>query len=100
MSIEARNEVPAVDLDGAGVVAIPCGGSTHRGRPTGDALDLDDHDVGAELTLLALGSEVPPCLLYLAVWQQAIAKSWTGQCRDLLLTLSDGSEYPVRFRLR
>lgn len=28
------------------------------------------------------------------------AKSWTGQCRDLLLTLSDGSEYAVRFRLR
>ncbi|HAS12149.1 MAG TPA: hypothetical protein DCS55_16780 [Acidimicrobiaceae bacterium] len=28
------------------------------------------------------------------------AKSWTGQCRDLLLALSDGSEYAVRFRLR
>jgi hypothetical protein len=28
------------------------------------------------------------------------AKSWTGQCRDLLLTLSDGSEYAARFRLR
>lgn len=73
MPIEDRNEIPTVDVDGGDdAVVIPCSGDLHRGRVAGGALLLDHHDVEAELALLALGSEVPACLLYLAVWHQAV----------------------------
>ena len=72
LPIERRNEVVTVDADDAGAVAIPCSGRTHHGHVRGGAFVLDDHDVDAELALLALGSEVPGCLLYLAVWHQSL----------------------------
>lgn len=75
MPIEDRNEVPTIEVDDHGLVVIACSGASHRAHVGAAALVLDDHDVDAELALLALGSEVPACLLYLAVWHQARADS-------------------------
>jgi len=83
MPIEDRNEVPTIDVDVRGAVVIACSGGEHRARLTSRGLELDDHDVDAELALLALGSTVPACLLYLAVWTQAVMDA------DFLLAWGD-----------
>lgn len=72
MPIEDRNQVPTVDVDEGGAIVIACRGGEHRAHLTSEGFELDDHDVAAELALLALGSDVPGCLLYLAVWTQAL----------------------------
>lgn len=70
--IDDRNQYPGIDDDGAGTIPIPCRGGHHRARVDGGRLVLDDHDVEAELALLALGSSLPECLVYAAVWHHAV----------------------------
>lgn len=73
MPIEARNEFATIELDDDGRVAVVCGGELHHAVVTGGGFVLGDHDVDAELALLALGSQVPPCLVYRAIWHDALA---------------------------
>lgn len=72
MPIEDRNDIPAIDADAAGSIEIRCDGGLHAARVEQGRLVLDDHDVEAELALLALGASLPPCLVYLAVWRQSL----------------------------
>jgi hypothetical protein len=69
--IDDRNQYVAIDEDGAGSVTIPCRGGHHRAHEAEDQLVLDDHDLDAELALLALGAGLPECLVYAAVWHHA-----------------------------
>lgn len=71
MPIEDRNEFPTVDLYDDRIM-ISCNAAEHTGRVIDGDLALDDHDVDAELALLALGAQLPPCLVYLAVWREAV----------------------------
>ena len=71
MPIEDRNDIPTIELQGD-VVPIACHAAQHTARVTGGDLILDDHDVDAELAMLALGGDLAPCLAYLAVWSQAV----------------------------
>jgi hypothetical protein len=72
LPIDERNELATVELADDGTVAVPCSGAVHRATvsPAGD-LVLHDHDVDAELAMLALGGPFPRCLVYLAVWHHA-----------------------------
>jgi hypothetical protein len=72
LDIERRNLTPFIDVDAGGRVAIACGGTTHEASVAGSELVLHDHDVGAELALLALGSALPACLVYAAVWEEGL----------------------------
>jgi hypothetical protein len=74
LDIERRNEVPIVDADAEGVVAIACGGASHTALDTGvgDGLLLADHDLVAELSLLALGAALPACLAYAAIFDDGV----------------------------
>lgn len=74
MPIDDRNEIPSVELRGDGV-RIACGdGGLHTATVSPDTgeLVLADHDVDAELAMLALGGDLPRCLVYLAVWHHAL----------------------------
>jgi hypothetical protein len=70
LDIERRNLTAFVDVDPAGRIAIVCSGAAHTASVVGSELVLHDHDVAAELTLLALGSALPACLVYAAVWNE------------------------------
>ena len=72
LPLDVRNEVPTVELGDDGSIVVPCAGGAHRVRVVDDDLVLDDHDVDAELAMLALGGGLPACLLYLAVWHHAV----------------------------
>lgn len=74
LEIERRNEVPVVDADERGEVAIACSGVRHTAHDSGriDGLRLDDHDVVAELSLLALGAALPACLAYAAIYDEGV----------------------------
>ena len=74
LDIERRNEVPVVDADEHGEIAILCGGTRHTASDTGgpDGLRLHDHDVVAELSMLALGAALPACLAYAAVYDEGV----------------------------
>ena len=75
LEIERRNEVPVVDAGLDGCVAIPCGGANHTARvhgTIGQGLALDDHDLLAELALLALGADLPACLAFAAIYDQGV----------------------------
>jgi hypothetical protein len=73
LPLDVRNEVPTVEAaDDGTTVVIGCAGAAHRATVDGDALVLHDHDVDAELAMLALGGDLPACLLYLAVWHHAL----------------------------
>lgn len=78
LDIERRNEVAVVESDGDGVVHIACGGARHRATDTGtgtssiEGLRLEDHDLGAELALLALGAALPACLAYAAIYDEGM----------------------------
>ena len=74
LDIERRNEVPVIDAGEDGVVVIPCGGVAHTAVATGgpDGLRLDDHDLVAELSMLALGAALPACLAYAAIYDEGI----------------------------
>lgn len=72
MPIEDRNEIPSVDEGPSGSITIRCDAHLHAAHVEAGVLVLDDHDVEAELALLALGSSLPPCLVYLAVWRQSV----------------------------
>ena len=76
MPLDARTELAVVEADGHGVTAIDCGSGHHARVTPGGDLRLDDHDVDAELALLAFGSAVPTCLVYLAIWEQAVTDPW------------------------
>jgi hypothetical protein len=85
--IDDRNQYATVDDDGTGSVAIPCRGGHHHARVTDGRLVLDDHDVEAELALLALGAELPECLVHAAVWHHAVADAafllaWADDVED------------------
>lgn len=85
--IDDRNQYAAVDDDGTGTVAIPCRGGRHRARVREGRLVLDDHDVEAELALLALGAGLPECLVYAAVWHHAVGdpaflQAWADDVED------------------
>ena len=71
LPIDARNEVPTIEVGADDTVAIDCGGRPHTAQVRGE-LVLDDHDVEAELAMLALGAALPACLVYLAVWHHAL----------------------------
>ena len=74
LPIDLRNEVRTVDADVTGAVPVVCGGALHALRPTADgtSLRLADHDVEAELAMLALGGALPACLVYAAVWHHGV----------------------------
>ena len=73
LDIERRNEVPVVDADERGVVAIVCGGGRHTARASlADGLLLHDHDLVSELSLLALGAALPACLTYAAIYDEGV----------------------------
>lgn len=75
LDIERRNAVAVIECDGDGVAAIRCGGTIHHATASGDGaagLHLHDHDLVAELSLLALGAELPPCLTYAAIYDDAV----------------------------
>lgn len=85
--IDDRNQYGAVDDDGTGTVAIACRGGRHRARVREGRFVLDDHDVDAELALLALGAELPECLVYTAVWHHAVGDAafllaWADDVED------------------
>ena len=85
--IDDRNGYGAVDDDGTGTVAIHCRGGLHRARVREGQLVLGDHDVEAELALLALGAELPECLVYAAVWHHAVGDAafllaWADDVED------------------
>lgn len=85
--IDDRNLYSAVEDDGMGAVAIPCRGGLHRARVIQGHLVVEDHDVDAELALLALGAELPECLVYAAVWHHAVGDAafllaWADDVED------------------
>lgn len=93
LPLERRGEFRRVDLEGDGLgasVPIPCGGAVHAARVEGDHFVLADHDADAELALVVLGAEPPPCLLYEAVWDGAahdtFLAEWAGDPDDDRLT--------------
>lgn len=70
LPIDQRNQIRVIDEpDGGGRVAIDCSGGVHHATVEGADLRLHDHDIDAELALLALGADLPTCLVYLAVWR-------------------------------
>ncbi len=71
LPIDERNEFLVVEASTDGAATITCSGASHRVQVWNGELLLDDHDVDAELALLALGAVLPACLVYLAVWEQA-----------------------------
>ncbi|HVF33179.1 MAG TPA: hypothetical protein VM933_09090 [Acidimicrobiales bacterium] len=81
LPIDVRNDLPRVEAepegadDEVGAVAITCGGGQHEAVVATDGLDLAllDHDVDAELAMLALGGPLPACLVYAAVWHHALS---------------------------
>ncbi len=67
--------------------AIACGAGRHRVAISGAEFALLDHDVESELAMVALGGRLPECLLYLAVWESALAdplflRSWGDDVDD------------------
>jgi hypothetical protein len=72
LDIERRNAIEVVEADVDGVIAIPCGGRVHTARVVSGHLVLHDHDVEAELPLLALGADLPTCLLHAAVFDDGV----------------------------
>lgn len=48
---------------------VPCGGATHRVTWRRGKLVLEDHDLGAELAMLALGGQASPCVQVLKMWR-------------------------------
>src|SRR5690349_21566213 len=72
LDIEGRNLTAFVDLGADGRVGIACSGADHAASVAGSELVLHDHDVTAELALLALGGALPSCLVYAAVWREGL----------------------------
>ena len=72
LDIERRNLTAFVELDANGLVPIDCSGVVNTATVEGAELVLHDHDVAAELALLALGSALPACLVYAAVWEDGL----------------------------
>lgn len=50
-------------------VGVPCGGADHHLTWRKGALCLDDHDLGAEVALEALGGDPVPCVAVLRAWR-------------------------------
>ncbi|HUP85684.1 MAG TPA: hypothetical protein VM143_08455 [Acidimicrobiales bacterium] len=72
LDIERRNAVAVIECDGDGVAEIRCGGIIHRATASAVELQLHDHDLVAERSLLGLGAELPACLIYAAVYDDAV----------------------------
>jgi hypothetical protein len=72
LPIEERDLVPRIEVDGEGAIVVPCGTHGHRALVDGGALVLLDHDLEAELALLALGASVPSCLVHAALWDEGV----------------------------
>ena len=49
--------------------AVPCGGQEHRVTWRRGKLVLEDHSLGAERALLALGGQPCPCMMVLKMWR-------------------------------
>lgn len=49
---------------------VACSGTEHRLSWRRGAVVVEDHDLGAERTMKALGAETPACLRILAQWRQ------------------------------
>lgn len=54
------------------VLQLDCGGARHTVRWRKGRLALLDHDIGAEVAMMALGSEKPACLTLLDRWRAAL----------------------------
>ncbi len=66
-----RNVAPAV-------LRIDCGGARHTIRWRKGRLVLLDHDVAAERTMMALGSDRPACLTVLERWRSTLGPPAAG----------------------
>lgn len=51
------------------VASVECSGEAHRIAWRRGKLVLEDHDLGAEQTMLAFGGEMPACLATLQLWR-------------------------------
>jgi hypothetical protein len=51
------------------VATVECSGELHRIAWRRGKLVLEDHDLGAERTMLALGGEMPACLATVQLWR-------------------------------
>lgn len=71
LSIDLRDALAPAAPGDDGELAIGCGPAKHRAVIDGAHLRLLDHDLDAELTMLAFGAPVPACLLHLAAWESA-----------------------------
>jgi hypothetical protein len=90
ISIDERNLIPGSELAADGAIRIPCGNAEHRARIVGHALVLSDHDLDAELALLAFGSPVPTCVVHALVWREAFEhegflSDWADDVEDATL---------------
>ena len=60
-------------------VAVPCGGQQHNVTWRRGKVVLEDHDLGAERTMLALGGELPHCLRLLQLWRNLHAWAMSAE---------------------
>jgi hypothetical protein len=71
LDIESRNAYPVIDVGDDHRIPVPCSGGDHVVTVVGGDLVLLDHEVAAELAMLALGGELPACVVYAALWDEA-----------------------------
>ena len=58
---------------------VPCSGEQHRVSWRRGKLKLEDHDLGAERTMLAFGGETPACLQVVTLWRNLHSWAMSGQ---------------------
>lgn len=58
---------------------VACGGEQHRVTWRRGKLKVEDHDLGAERTMLAFGGETPPCLQVITLWRNLHSWAMSGQ---------------------
>ena len=80
LPLDRRTALIEVELDAdGGDISVPCGGARHRARLTPAGLELLDHDVDAELTMVIFGGDLPSCLLYRAAWDGAFGDGFLAE---------------------
>lgn len=61
------------------MASVECGGQSHRIAWRRGKLVLEDHDLGAEQTMLAFGGEMPACLATLQLWRNLHTWAMAGE---------------------